>query len=73
MSLLYLQTVDKVHSVDVLLLSSQNMRITSLKKIAVEVASKSYTQIHTLWDIAFALVFDYTDSQEDAPVGVIGW
>ena len=47
MSLLYLQTVDKVHS----------LRIS-----AVEDAYKNHTQSYTLWDIVFARVFDYTDS-----------
>ena len=36
-------------------------------------SAKIYTHIYPQWDIAFACVFDYTDSQEDCPVGVIGW
>jgi hypothetical protein len=32
-----------------------------------------YTHIYPLWDIACARVFDYSCSQEDSPVGVIGW
>ena len=31
--------------------------------------SQNYLHIYPRWDIAFARVFDYTDSQEDCPVG----
>ena len=47
MSLLYLQAVDKVHS---------------LRRTATEDAYNNHTQSYTLWDIVFARVFDYTDS-----------
>ena len=40
------------------IVSSQNVRIAFFKKNGVEDARKSYTQSYTLWDIAFACVFD---------------
>ena len=38
--------------------------------MVVEDARENYPHIYPRWDIAFACVFDYTDSQEDCPVGL---
>ena len=50
MSLLYLQAVNKVHS---------------LRRTATEDAYNNHTQSYTLWDIVFARVFDYTNSRRN--------
>jgi len=38
--------------------------------MVVEHARENYPHIYPRWDIAFACVFDYTDSQEDCPVSL---
>ena len=38
--------------------------------MVVEDARENYSHIYPRWDIAFACVFDYTDSQEDSTIGL---
>ena len=38
--------------------------------MVVEDERENYSHIYPRWDIAFARVFDYTDSQEDSTIGL---